>query len=172
MNIRYKLFTCQEAILLITLPFSADFLLSFFSSHKLTALTQTTRLPTSYNPNFNSNCSASHPTRNRPSDIMTSKATNSAGLTAREVDILCAMCQSLKSKPDVRLTAKALLPSLHNRHSLTPTKQDRHGEVRHPRRLHHQGQRHHQPLQGLEESHGQGLCCFARRQQESWWAQA
>jgi hypothetical protein len=33
---------------------------------------------------------------------MTSKATNTASLTAREVDILCAMCQSLKSKPEVR----------------------------------------------------------------------
>jgi hypothetical protein len=33
---------------------------------------------------------------------MTSKATNAAGLTAREVDILCAICQSLKSKPEVR----------------------------------------------------------------------
>jgi hypothetical protein len=32
---------------------------------------------------------------------MASKATNTAGLTAREVGILCAMCQSLKSKPEV-----------------------------------------------------------------------
>jgi hypothetical protein len=53
---------------------------------------------------------------------MTSKATNAAGLTAREVDILCAMCQSLKSKPDVRLTIQAPLPSLHDKHLLTSTK--------------------------------------------------
>jgi hypothetical protein len=37
---------------------------------------------------------------------MTSKITNTAGLTVREVEILCAMCQSLKSKPDVRFTTQ------------------------------------------------------------------
>ena len=51
---------------------------------------------------------------------MTSKATNAAGLSAREVDILCAMCQSLKSKPEVRPTSQSPPPSLlHNKRPLT-----------------------------------------------------
>ncbi|TLD09652.1 hypothetical protein E2P81_ATG10289 [Venturia nashicola] len=40
---------------------------------------------------------------------MTSKGTNAAGLTAREVDILCAMCQSLKSKPETDMKKFATL---------------------------------------------------------------
>jgi hypothetical protein len=45
--------------------------------------------------------SQQYQTPTTPHHTMASKATNTAGLTAREVDILCAMCQSLKSKPEV-----------------------------------------------------------------------
>ena len=51
---------------------------------------------------------------------MTSKATNASGLSAREVDVLCAMCQSLKSKPEVCQTSHSPLPSLqYSKHPLT-----------------------------------------------------
>jgi hypothetical protein len=83
---------------------------------------------------------------------MSIKPTNSAGLTAREVNILCAMCQSLKSY----YTLRYILTN-----SVTA---DRHGEIRHSRRVYHQSQRHYQPEQGLEEGHGrqqQQQVCFA-----------
>jgi hypothetical protein len=63
-----------------------------FSSHKQTELTLTPDFSTTYNSTFTSNRSSAHQIQNKPSNIMTSKATNAAGLTAREVDILCAMC--------------------------------------------------------------------------------
>lgn len=121
MNIRYKLFTCQGAILLITLLFNTDLLVCCFSSHKQTAHTLTTDFSTAYNSTSNSNHSSSPPIHNNSDSIMTSKATNAIGLTAREVDILCAMCQSLKSKPEVFLINHSSLPSLDHKYSLTPT---------------------------------------------------
>ena len=126
MNIRYKLFTCRRAgsdtEVLITLPFSADLLLFYFSPHKQTSHSpQPIDISSTYTSNSNTTHSSAHQTHNKPSSIMASKTTNAAGLTAREVDILCAMCQSLKSKPEVSLINQSSLPPLYHNYSLTLT---------------------------------------------------
>lgn len=66
----------------------------------------------------------------------TTTPTNAVGLSVREVDILCAMCQSFKSKPDVSTTTPSQSPS-----QTTPTvanhlRTDRHEEFRSPHLLH------------------------------------
>jgi len=47
------------------------------------------------------------------------KATNTAGLSVREVDILCAVHQSFKSRPEVRSNLQPSLLTLDKMHSLT-----------------------------------------------------
>lgn len=102
MNIRNTLFTCQRStdLSLLSVP-----LLSFHSPYFQTPLIVHNKIST----NHNSKYSSAHHFSNEPNTIMTSKATIAAGLTAREVDILCAMCQSLKSKPEVCAIAETPL---------------------------------------------------------------
>ena len=93
----------------------------YFSSHKQSAhsLLRLIDFSTTCNSNSNPRRPSSHPTHNKSNSIMASKVTNAAGLTAREVDILCAMCQSLKSKPEVSPINQSSLPSLCPNYSLT-----------------------------------------------------
>ncbi|KAM0717200.1 hypothetical protein Q7P37_007052 [Cladosporium fusiforme] len=58
---------------------------------------------------FHTKDTTATPTQRNPPNPSATMSTNNSGLTARDIEVLCAMCQSLKSKPDTDMDKFATL---------------------------------------------------------------